>query len=103
MVIKPNGMGRQILHIDALCNECGNCEAFCPYESAPYKDKLTLFACEEDFKDSTNSGFLYLGGDMFRVRLNGTVSDYDLSKDNDLDKDIENVILTVKNYYGYLL
>ena len=40
---------------------------------------------------------------MFRVRLNGTVSDYDLSKDNDLDKDIENVILTVKNYYGYLL
>lgn len=103
VVIKPNGMGRQILHIDALCNECGNCEAFCPYESAPYKDKLTLFASEEDFVDSTNSGFLYLGGDMFRVRLNGTVSDYDLSKDNDLDKDIENVILTVKNYYGYLL
>ena len=35
---------KQILHIDRLCNECGNCETFCPYSSAPYKEKLTLFA-----------------------------------------------------------
>ena len=103
VVIVPNGMGRQILHIDALCNECGNCEVFCPYSSAPYRDKLTLFSSEADFEDSENSGFLHLGGDMFRVRLDSVVRDYDLGGDNDLDKDIENIILTVKNEYGYLL
>lgn len=47
----------QILHIDRMCNECGNCETFCPYSSAPYKDKFTLFNSEEDFHDSTNEGF----------------------------------------------
>lgn len=50
----------QILHIDRMCNECGNCETFCPYESAPYKDKFTLFLNEEDFRDSTNEGFVLL-------------------------------------------
>lgn len=47
----------QIVHIDRMCNECGNCETFCPYASAPYKDKFTLFLTEEDFYNSTNSGF----------------------------------------------
>ncbi len=48
----------QILHLDALCNECGNCATFCPYDGKPYKDKLTLFATKKDFKNSTNSGFM---------------------------------------------
>jgi len=48
-----------------MCNECGNCEVFCPYSSAPYLDKFTLYACEEDFNNSTNDGFL--------LRENGTV------------------------------
>ena len=48
----------QILHLDALCNECGNCATFCPYDGKPYKDKLTLFATKKDFKNSTNNGFM---------------------------------------------
>ncbi|MDP3685002.1 MAG: FAD-dependent oxidoreductase, partial [Ignavibacteria bacterium] len=36
----------QILHIDGMCNDCGNCETFCPHAGAPYKDKLTLFWSE---------------------------------------------------------
>lgn len=47
----------QIIHMDGMCNECGNCATFCPYISAPYKDKLTLFWSEGDFKNSSNSGF----------------------------------------------
>ena len=27
----PDGRA-QILHVDRLCNECGNCAAFCPYD-----------------------------------------------------------------------
>ena len=31
------------------------------------------------------------------------VNDYDLSKDNNLDKNIEILILTIKNDYPYIL
>ncbi|MBQ9273130.1 MAG: putative selenate reductase subunit YgfK, partial [Mogibacterium sp.] len=41
----------QILHVDGMCNECGNCAIFCPYSGRPYKDKFTLFWSEEDFAD----------------------------------------------------
>ncbi len=63
----------QILHLDALCNECGNCGTFCPYDGLPYKDKLTLFATVEDFKSSTNNGFIVtgsLGNQLITLRLN---------------------------------
>ena len=66
----------QIIHIDSMCNECGNCEVFCPYSSAPYRDKFTLFACEEDFSDSENPGFLALGDGAFRIRLDGKAATY---------------------------
>ena len=49
----------QILHLDSLCNECGNCETFCPHNGKPYKDKITAFYSKEEFKDSNNSGFYF--------------------------------------------
>ena len=66
----------QIVHIDFMCNECGNCEAFCPYSSAPYLDKLTLFIYEEDFDNSENAGFLPLADGSIRVRIDGNVADH---------------------------
>ncbi|MBS3767820.1 MAG: putative selenate reductase subunit YgfK [Candidatus Cloacimonetes bacterium] len=68
----------QILHLDALCNECGNCATFCPYaEGKPYKDKLTLFQNLHEFEDSTNFGFYKIEKSsipQFRVRwLDDTV------------------------------
>ena len=60
----------QIVHIDAFCNECGNCATFCPWEGRPYKDKLTVFASEEDFSDSTNPGF-FLQGAKGTLRVGG--------------------------------
>ncbi len=93
VVIMPDGR-REILHIDRLCNECGNCKSFCPYASAPYLDKLTLFEDEESFNISSQKGFLILDNDTVRVRLDKT-EDIDLTKPNDLDKDIEVFIMTV--------
>jgi len=61
----------QIIHIDSMCNECGNCEAFCPYSSAPNLDKLTLFDSEEDFNNSKNAGFLPQPDNAVQVRLEG--------------------------------
>jgi putative selenate reductase len=60
-----------------MCNECGNCATFCPYESdKPYKDKLTLFWKEEDFNNSKNNGFILeneMNGPIFKVRLNSNI------------------------------
>ncbi len=48
----------QTLHLDAYCNECGNCAQFCPWQGKPYKDKVTVFSLPEDFRNSVNPGFL---------------------------------------------
>ena len=56
VVIEVEGR-RQVVHMDALCNECGNCETFCPYNGAAYKDKFTYFSNQEDFNNSQNKGF----------------------------------------------
>lgn len=63
---------QQILHLDALCNECGNCAQFCPWQGKPYTDKITLFSLEQDFNNSSNPGFL-LGKEDIRIRHDGRV------------------------------
>ena len=63
----------QIVHIDGRCNECGNCATFCPYDSAPYLEKLTWFVDAEALAASENPGWAQLTDGTFRVRLNGRV------------------------------
>ena len=80
VAVAVNG-GAQVLHVDRLCNECGNCAAFCPYQGEPYHDKWTLFSTLEDFdKSEGNQGFLPLGNGLYRVRLNGQVFDAPLNE-----------------------
>ena len=93
VVEMPDGR-REILHLDRLCNECGNCRSFCPYASAPYLDKFTFFEDEESFDISSQKGFLITGDRTVRVRLD-EVKDVYLDKPNDLPKDVEVLILTV--------
>jgi len=61
----------QVIHIDGMCNECGNCATFCPYEGAPYRDKLTLYENETDFISGENPGFVLVDKETnhFKVRL----------------------------------
>ena len=93
----------QILHVDKMCNECGNCTQFCPYASEPCHDKLTLFQTPDDFSDSANSGVLFLSRDTARVRLGSDVRDYDLSAaETGLPKLLEEFILTIRDQYAYL-
>ena len=85
-------------------SECGNCAIFCPYDSAPYRDKFTLFMNREGFDESVNNaGFLPLGGKKVLVRLDGKVMEVDLNEANDLPADIEVFILTVLTKYAYLI
>ena len=99
----PDGR-QQILHVDRMCNECGNCAVFCPYDSAPYREKFTLFLTREGFDESVNNqGFLPLGGKKVLVRLDSKVFEADLDAKNDLPADIEVFILTVLTKYAYLM
>ena len=94
----------QILHIDYMCNECGNCETFCPYASAPYKDKFTLFACEKDMDSSENDGFYFKdreGGAV--MRLAGTRSDYRVGENSRLYKGLTDIIDSVYKNYDWLI
>ncbi|MBR4169008.1 MAG: putative selenate reductase subunit YgfK, partial [Lachnospiraceae bacterium] len=78
----------QVVHIDRLCNECGNCATFCPYEGAPYKEKLTLFETTGDMEESENNGFCYEDrgtGRLITLRLDGTI--YHAKNASDLIKE----------------
>ena len=106
----------QIVHIDGLCNECGNCETFCPYQGAPYKDKITIFWSETDFTDSRNEGFYRIsqnGSSVFRVRYGGKVGRVELDADGSLRysdwpeetkgfHQFLQVLKAVEREYGYL-
>ena len=74
-------------NVDYMCNECGNCKSFCPYASAPYKDKFTLFASEADMADSTNDGFAVINPETkeCKVRLLGQISDCKADDANDTE------------------
>ena len=57
----PLSQELQILHVDELCNECGNCGFFCPYDGDPYALKPTLFRDEGSLRASSNGGFAFSG------------------------------------------
>ena len=95
------GICHLTLGCEAYRNECGNCTSFCPYAAQPCKDKFTLFQTERDMEDSRNFGFCFLKNGKVRVRL-GKTEDYDLDLPNELPKDIELLICTVRDRYAYL-
>ncbi len=56
----PFAQGLQIVHVDRLCNECGNCGVFCPWEGEPFRGKPTLFDTAAELEASTNAGFAFV-------------------------------------------
>lgn len=70
----------QVVHLDAFCNECGNCANFCPWEGRPYTDKITVFSRRDDFEHSQNNGFLVTDEEVM-VRVNGEVTSHRLVQD----------------------
>jgi putative selenate reductase len=56
------------------CNECSNCEVYCPEHGAPFRVKERLFPTEEAFAESADDGFWYTDGGL-RARLGGRVMD----------------------------
>lgn len=95
---------KQILHIDCMCNECGNCTIFCPYNSAPYRDKFTLFHTLEAFNRSTNSGLFVADftTKAIKLRIDKKIS---VLHAHELDDHftLKPFILALFNEYAYLI
>ena len=105
-LVVPGMEKHQIIHVDYMCNECGNCRSFCPWDSAPYLDKFTLFANEADMADSTNQGFAVLDAEKgaCKVRLQGNEFAYQTgTADERVPEGIAKIIETVIRDYSYLI
>ena len=103
----PGFLHRQIIHLDALCNEYGNCRSFCPWQGAPYKDKLTIFRTQADMDDSTNPGILLIQPETgrFLVRLDGMKTEYTVGESGTsvLEEPVRKLIDTLFRDYSYVL
>jgi putative selenate reductase len=108
----------QILHLDSYCNDCGNCETFCPFNGAPYKEKTTLYENETEFNSGKNDGFVFLTYDdvsTIKIRYRGNTGTVKIDKDgNELDATYDfsasenyemfyELMLAVKNNYSYYI
>ena len=93
---------RQIVHIDGLCNECGNCGTFCPHAGLPYKEKITIFWTREGFEDSTNIGFLPLTDGAYLTRMpDGSVHEH-RSNQEDLPEEMSRVLAAIEKDYSFM-
>ena len=86
--LEVNGK-KQVIHIDCLCNECGNCAVFCPYDGKPFRDKITVFSDRASLDDSTNQGFANLGDGKYAIRWNDAVCECTL---DEVPADLQEVI-----------
>lgn len=104
--VKVPGMKKaQVIHVDYMCNECGNCKSFCPYASAPYLDKFTLFANEADMENSRNQGFTVLDREKIRckIRFLGDEFTWTRGEEGRLPAGLARLIEAVCRDYSYLL
>ena len=77
----------QVYNIADWCNECGNCNTFCPTKDAPYQNKPKVHLTKESFKNSP-SGFF-----IIKKPVNSIIF---YKKDKKIHKLVE-----TKNYYLY--
>ena len=70
----------QILNIGDFCNECGNCNTFCPTNGAPYITKPKFYLTEESFNNEDNC--YYIGDNVIRFKSNGTVDSMQMNNDS---------------------
>lgn len=98
----------QTLHLDAYCNECGNCAQFCPWQGKPYKDKVTVFSLMQDFLHSSNPGF-FVDNHSVHVRQNDQTWQLAIGQDSQFTEvppelnALCRIISHVHQHHSYLL
>jgi putative selenate reductase len=61
----------QLAVLHASCNECSNCEVYCPEEGAPFRVKERLFLNRDDFDAAPGEDGFYRRGEVLHARLEG--------------------------------
>ena len=69
----------QIFNIGDFCNECGNCNTFCPTNDAPYITKPKFYLTEESFNNEDNC--YYLNDNVLIYKKNGASCKMIIDKD----------------------
>ncbi len=57
----------QVVNIADFCNECGNCETFCPTAGAPYRDKVKVHLSRVSFEAHGTGVYFSVPGRMETV------------------------------------
>lgn len=71
----------QIGIIAEWCNDCGNCQTFCPEQGAPFSDKCRFFLYETSYKNLTHlDGFYFPSPNELYARIGNL--EYHLSFDH---------------------
>lgn len=92
-----------ILHIDQMCNYCGNCTTFCPYDSNPFREKLNLFATLKEFQESDLPGFFRVEKNVYEIRLAEPGSERRIVLGQDeVCHDFEKLLNTLEEKYLWL-
>lgn len=88
-----------IIHIDAPCNECGNCACACVEPCQPYKDRLTYFVGKEAMEASENDGF-YHDNSRWGYRFRGSVG---ASECDTLPEELKEVVDSFARQYPFYI
>ncbi len=71
----------QIANFADFCNDCGNCDIFCPEDGGPYRVKPRFFGSEASWRAAADLDGFWIGGDRMLARADG--SDYALDIDGE--------------------
>lgn len=78
----------QTFNLADSCNECGNCQTFCPSAGAPYQDKPRVWLDREGFEEGRGDRFHFhrvagaleleacLDGQLHRLKMDGARAHY---------------------------
>ncbi len=92
----------QIVHIENMCNECGNCHMFCPKGGYPYLKKTTIYENSQEYKASSNTGILRLDNDKFLLREEDKEYVYEVNSKENKSK-LEITAETIAKDYPYYI
>jgi len=79
LVLKKKG---QIANIADFCNDCSNCDTFCPELGGPYKIKPKFFLSQSLFENSKNIDGMYMQGNTLCARFQGEMYGLDDQQDD---------------------
>ncbi|NPD44306.1 MULTISPECIES: putative selenate reductase subunit YgfK [unclassified Lentimicrobium] len=87
---------QQILHIADWCNQCGNCNTFCPSSGAPYQEKPHLYLTIEEFEKEKEGCYLNTEGGITELLFYKEQNKYNLRyKEGSLEFETQNYRLTL--------